>query len=208
MDNPSQTLLAQYANSPTLSALVESANEWIDPQGRIDSFADRVLDIKTAQGFGLDWWGKIVGVSRVLNVPGNYEFFGFQNSDDHPFGQEPFYAESAANSFSLTDDAYRRLIMAKAMANISAGTIENINALLQYLFKDVGPAYVLDLLDMRMRYVFEGDLSASDAAIISNSGVLPRPAGVLVEVLTFPAATFGFASDSYPFGDGVFYSRT
>jgi Protein of unknown function (DUF2612) len=208
MDNPEQTLLAQYANSPTISALVGYGNDWIDPQSSIDAFVSRVWDIKTAKGFGLDLWGKIVGVSRVLNVPGNYKFFGFENSDDNPFGQEPFYADSSANSFSLTDDAYRRLIMAKAMANISTGTCQNINKLLQYLFKDVGTAYVLDLLDMRMRYVFEGDLSAADAAIISNSGVLPRPAGVLVEVLTLPAATFGFASDSFPFGDGVFYSRT
>lgn len=208
MDNPNQTLLAQYANSPTISALVGYSNDWLDPQTNIDDFVSDVWDIKTARGFGLDLWGKIVGVGRVLNVPGNYQFFGFQNSDDNPFGQEPFYSESAANSFSLTDDAYRRLIMAKAMANISAGTCQNINAMLQYLFKDVGPAYVLDMLDMRMRYVFEGDLSAADAAIISNSGVLPRPAGVLIEVITFPAATFGFASDSYPFGDGVFYSRT
>jgi Protein of unknown function (DUF2612) len=208
MDSPSQTLLAQYANSPTISALVDYANQWIDPQADINDFVSKVWDLKTASGFGLDLWGKIVGVSRVLNVPGNYQFFGFQNSDDNPFGQEPFYADSAANAFSLTDDAFRRLIMAKAMSNVSAGTCQSINTVLQYLFRDVGPAYVLDMLDMRMRYVFEGDLSAADAAIITNSGVLPRPAGVQIEVLTFPAATFGFASDSYPFGDGIFYSRT
>lgn len=208
MDNPSQTLQAQYANSPTISALVDYANQWLDPQANVNDFVADVWDLKTAKGFGLDIWGKIVGVSRVLNVPGNYEFFGFQGSDDQPFDQEPFYTESSANSFSLTDDAYRRLIMAKAVSNISAGTCENINALLQYLFQDVGAVYVLDLLDMRMRYVFEGDMSAADAAIIMNSGVLPRPAGVQVEVFTLPAVTFGFASDSYPFDEGVFYSRT
>ncbi len=207
MDNPSQTLLAQYANSPTLSALVEYANEWIDPRHSVDDFVANVWDINTAKGFGLDIWGKIVGVSRVLNVPGDYQFFGFQGSDNDPFDQEPFYTESAANSFSLTDDAYRRLILAKAMANISSGTCQDINATIQYLFRDVGPAYVLDLLDMRMRYVFEGEVSAADAAIIYTSGVIPRPAGVQIEVLIMPGASFGFASDSYPFGDGVFYSQ-
>lgn len=205
MDRPEQTLLAQYANSPTISGLVGYANEWLDPQANIDAFVSRIWDIKTAQGFGLDLWGKIVGVSRVLNVPGMYQFFGFEGSDDSPFGDQPFYADSSSNSFSLSDDAYRRLIMVKAMSNISAGTCENINAMLAYLFGDTGPAYVLDLLDMRMRYVFEGDLSAADSAIITSSGVLPRPAGVQIEIVQIPAATFGFASDSAPFGEGTFY---
>lgn len=57
-------------------ALIESMNEWIDPAADFQSFYDYVWNVDTAQGFGLDDWGKIVGVSRYLQVP-ETDYFGF-----------------------------------------------------------------------------------------------------------------------------------
>ncbi|MCS6515083.1 DUF2612 domain-containing protein [Burkholderia thailandensis] len=62
MDNVLQTVLAQYANSPTLIQLVQNMNGYIDPSADIDAFYDNVWNIQTAVGRGLDIWGKIVGL--------------------------------------------------------------------------------------------------------------------------------------------------
>ena len=97
-----------------------------------------------------------------------------------PFNVAPF-RNSRANqleTYSLSDTAYRKLIMAKALANISATTIPSLNRILNKLFPNRGRCYVQDLGDMAIKYVFEFKLQAFEVAIIEVSGVMPKPAGV------------------------------
>ena len=64
-----QTVISQYANSPVLLALLRRLNTALDQAANIEQFYTLVWDLRTAVGYGLDVWGRIVGVNRVLRVP-------------------------------------------------------------------------------------------------------------------------------------------
>jgi hypothetical protein len=183
--NVRRTVLSQYANSPIMLAIIDGLAEAIELQPFINDFILWLWDIDTAQGFGLDVWGRIVGVQRSLYIT-DEPYLGFSASTDAvPFGQGAFYnAARISPNFSLSNAAYRQLIMAKAALNISNSSIPAINAILRALFPDYGNVYVRDNGDMTMTYVFGSALSKIDYAIVTQSGVLPRPAGVSVTVET------------------------
>lgn len=72
------TVMRQYSNSATLLALLDSFDQWVDLTKFTDDFLAYVWNIDTAQGFGLDILGRILGRSRYFEVaqsPGNN--FGF-----------------------------------------------------------------------------------------------------------------------------------
>jgi hypothetical protein len=176
--------VSQYANSPILLALIASFAANVDQTQNIDAFYDNVWNVLTAQGYGLDVWGRIVGVSRVLTL--TTKFFGFEEAGDasvDPFNTSPFYTGLAANSnFSLSDSAYLSLILAKAAANIWDGSIPQLNAILRILFPGQ-VAYVVDGLNMTMQYVFGFALTPVQSAIANSVGILPRPTGVSSSVV-------------------------
>jgi hypothetical protein len=95
------------------------------------------------------------------------------------------------------------------MANITDCTIQNLNKLLKYLYGDKGAPFVADGLDMSMRYVFPFYLQESDIALLTKSGVIPRPSGVKVSAIIIePSSTFGFnEAGGQPFGQGAFFTE-
>lgn len=175
-----QTIISQYANSPILTGIIESLADSLDQSGNLEQFYNLVWNIETAQGWGLDVWGRIVGVRRVLRVPVPGTYLGFQQDDDaRPFGYGIWYGlGSSSDNYTLTDDAYRRLILAKAALNITDASIPSINRILMALFTSYGNVYVRDDGGMEMTYVFSAPLTAVDYAIVTQSGVLPKPIGV------------------------------
>jgi hypothetical protein len=181
--DPIAATLSQYANSPILMALIDAFSSAADQQQNINSFYDLVWNIDTAQGFGLDIWGRIVGVSRALFVP-NAEYLGFVGAtDEFPFGSGVFYgAGTSTPNYLMADDAFRRVILAKAALNITNASIPAINAILMALFPGYGNVYVRDNRDMTMTFVFGAAPSKIDYAIATQSGVLPKPCGVAFTV--------------------------
>lgn len=220
MLNVDKTVISQYANSPTLSQLIKNMTAYLDPRANILAFYNTVWNVNTAQGFGLDIWGRIVGVSRVIPIPGSSGAFGFETAD-RPFDWQnfgstlpagkggPFFnGQINTGGFTLLDDAYRTLILTKALANITATTAPALNALIQNLFPGRGVAFVIDRGNMAMTYVFEFQLTTIEYAILAYSGVLPHPAGVLVNVVVIPSGFLGFkeqGAPDVPFGQGPFY---
>lgn len=94
MQNIQQTILSQYSSSPTIGSLIEGWNQALDPSTLIDAWYADVWDLDTAQGYGLDVWGRIVGVSRVLKVTSS-KYFGFSEANDlteEGFNSAPFFA--------------------------------------------------------------------------------------------------------------------
>jgi len=186
MQNFLQTVISQYINSPTLMQLIKNFNQYIDPTTNLNNFYNMIFNVDTAQGYGLDCWGRIVGVNRVLQVTQGL-FFGFQEAGSGaylPFNQGQFYTgQPTTSNYALSDDAFRTLIFAKALANISDGSIPSINQILINLFGTMGNCYVQDNNDMSLTYVFDFTPSAVDQAIIENSGVLPRPTGVSTSII-------------------------
>ena len=194
--NWDETLLSQYVDSPTLVGLLQSFNDAVDPTINIASFYSNIWNVATAVGNGLDIWGQIVGVSRYLQVSAS-NYLGFEEAytaptattGPQPFGQAPFGSGTAlTTTFALADAQYRRLILVKAAANISNLSIPSINALLQAEFSTsdginpYGSAYVINSGSMSFQYHLTFVPSAVQIAIINNSGVFPRPAGVSVSL--------------------------
>jgi hypothetical protein len=214
MLNVERTIISQFANSPTLTQLIQNMNEYIDPRVNVQAFIDFVWNVDTAQGFGLDFWGKVVGVSRLLKIPANTKTFGFSNTDFPPdwapFNQGTFYnGGGGGQAFILPDDVYRTLILTKALANIVATTAASFNQLLRNLFPGRGVCYVLDNGSMSMTFYFEFDITSAEYAILTQSGALPHPAGVRFNVVVIPAGVFGFeemGAGAEPFDQGTFYT--
>lgn len=217
MQEYQRTIISQYADSPTINRLIEDFNDVIDPNANFQAFYDLIWNVETAVGYGLDVWGRIVGISRILTISAG-DYFGFAEAGDaFGFGQAPYYAGAPTTSnYTLTDEAYRALIFAKAAANITDCSIPAINRILLELFPRRGNCYVTDgpnntdfpcfgfaeagdalpfgegvygdflpnlsSVNMTLTYVFDFPLEPFELAIVSTSGVLPKPVGVLASV--------------------------
>lgn len=213
MQNWDETILSQYANSPTIIALISSFNDAIDPSDDLDNFYADVFNVLTAVGVGLDIWGQIVGVSRILTVNGGKNF-GFDEATTvsaDPFGQSALYqGKPATSNFSLSDDAYRTLILVKALSNISGCSISTYNTMLMTLFPNRGNAYVSNTGGMNARLTFEFILQPFEVAILKQSGAFAPPTGVQFEIMDLDIPTsFGFeeaGSSSAPFNTGIFFA--
>lgn len=179
MDNKSY-ILSQYAHSPNLLNLIKGFEEMIGVKGDIEQFYTNIFSITTANTMGLNVWGKILNIPRILKVDGiNYE---------------------------LENGLYRLLLLTKAMANVSDCTIPNLTRLLNFLFKDRGAVYVFDAGIMSMKYVFDFYLTDQERAILTIPGIPPKPTGVglIIEELPRPKL-FGFYKTGFqPFNQGVF----
>lgn len=200
--------MRQYASSPTIQQLVADRQNYFSPTWQ-DQFYNVVWNVDTAQGFGLDIWGRIVGVGRNIQIP-NVNYFGFTTSPAQswqPFNQGSFYTGPAVTqTFTLADEAYRVLILTKALSNIADTTSPGLNRVLQNLFAGRGRCWVNDLGSMAIRFVFDFALEPWEQSVLTYGGVIPRPAGVSATIAQIPPMTFGFAeaADSYqPFNVGT-----
>ncbi len=204
MQNLESTIASQYANSPTLLAILTAINAWVDNAAALASFYAQYLNISTAFGVGLDRIGRIVGVSRVFTLTAG-QYFGWSNSSAGANGdswgtaganggQLPWYAgPSAANNYALTDQAYRQVLLAKMALNITSGSVPATNAVLQRLFVTdsfvagrTGQVYVQDGCNMTVEYValVTPALTGVEGAILAAAGLFPKPTGVVISVVT------------------------
>lgn len=142
-----RTIISQYANSPIITTLITNFEQYLEQDFDFTAFFDYIWNVNTAQGYGLDVWGRIVNVSRTLTISSGSPFLGFAEAGApaESFGFGGFYDGSdITTNFDLADDAYRTLIFAKALSNICDGSIPAINQLLMTLFPNRGNAFVID----------------------------------------------------------------
>lgn len=203
-----KTIMSQYANSPRLMHIIRSLWDALDPNRFTSDFYRLVMDIPSANGYGLDIWGRIVGISRTVTfVNPQGEYLGFADGF-YPFDERPFSAPgSGSDTWELSNDAFRELILLKALSNIVYATAPNINALMRSMFDR--PCYCLITGHMQMRYVFEFELSPYQRHLVYNTDILPRPCGVDISIIinADTSGIFGFyGSGLQPFGQGVFYN--
>ena len=210
-----QTIVSQYANSPIIDSLILAFDAAVDQTNNYEALFDNIWNVDSAVGYGLDVWGRIVGISRVLHIP-TLNYFGFQEAGAVGFGGAPFFSGVPATTNYVLDDAtYLNLILAKAAANITNGSIPAMNAILMALFPGRGNCWVSDgpppsdyfgfqesgtaqgfgqgpfyggqtIPRMVIQYNFNFILSNVDLAII-NSGVLPKPVGVAASIAIVPS---------------------
>ncbi|MDL2315523.1 DUF2612 domain-containing protein [Desulfovibrio sp. OttesenSCG-928-A18] len=206
---------SQYAASARILALAAACQEEVCPEADVGLFFRTMFDIYTAEGVGLDNWGMILQMGRVIPGPYLGPCFGFDGSELHPFSRYPFAPDTASEdgavALRLDDEAYRLLLLYKAMANISASTAQAQNDLLAALvgtgIADLpGAAYVLEVDTMVIRWVFEDSLDAIQLAVFRVAGALARGAGVGWELYALnPGAVFGFDGGNWqPFNQAPF----
>ena len=204
-----EPVISQYAASPRITSLLVRQAALLDPGKDLMLWYDSMFNPRSAEGAGLDNWGRIVGIGRMLRVQ-NTEFFGFSYQGLNPMDQAPFWNDADAEGmYPLSDEAYRFLIFYKAMTNIGRGDMASLNAMLQLLFEEEhGPnaCFVLETGPMEIKAVFLFELTAYEQSLLSSYGLLDRPAGVGFSWLQInPFATFGFSgSGLQPFDRGVF----
>jgi hypothetical protein len=205
-----KTIITQYQrDGSNLCDIIERIRLGLSVDNDIQAFYDNFFNINTAKGYWLDVWGVIVGVDRYLQVQSETSNFGFEEAADLPFNDGVFYnGVATTDTFALSDDIFRRLLIAKAMANIAACDAFSLNSILTYFFAGRGKCYVTQPANMIMNYVFEFYLEAWEKALFTQHKIFPRPAGVLVNALELPGELWGFneAFDYQPFNDGIFYS--
>ena len=183
------TIISQYANSPTLLQLLDNFWQQVNPDADFANFYEYVWNVETAQGFGLDILGRIVRMSRtVQNVPAIWP------------------VTVAPGTVSLTDDQYRRAILIKALTNVSDSAIPSMNRQMLLLAAGRGNGFVRNLGDMHIQYTFYFAPEPYEYAIIADGNIAIRPAGVgFKNSFTInPYFGFGEAESWQPFDQGVF----
>lgn len=214
-DLVSYAIQSQYSASQKMLLLAAACQKRISPEKDIDLFYRKMFDIYTAEGFGLDNWGVILQMGRVIPGPYLGPCLGFDGSQLSPFNQHPFAPDAGSHTLNvairLDDEMYRLLLLYKALANISPSTAAAQNYLLAMLTGIgisalPGTAYALEVDTMVIRWVFEDSLNATQLAVFKVAGTLARGAGVGWELYTInPRKAFGFDGGRWqPFGQAPF----
>lgn len=172
----------QYNNAPAINSLTQAKQQWYDlNQTQFwNDWVSNVLNIQTANDYGLAIWGGLLQIPRTYLVNGE--------------------------NITLTTNQYRTVILARLKLLKMRVTVPEINKLLQFLFGQYGKAYVIDNYDMTMTYRFNFNLTDLQLAVLQNVTLLPRPAGVKIEIITLGDKVFGFNGSGEPFDQAQFAS--
>ena len=212
MQYPEAPVQSQYAASPTIRKLVDGFNAELDPRSDIQLFFDKIFNPATAQGVGLDYWARIVGVERNVYVEDLSENFGFFITGEQewqPWDQGVFYSPETAKrgSYRIDDTAFRKFVFWKALANISTADCYTLNRLLTKLFDN--PVIVTEIDTMQIRMTTTRPLEDWQEAVLLQYGLYGKPAGVGYEFWTIETPVIGFVIDGQnymPLGQAPFFS--
>jgi hypothetical protein len=171
----------QYNNAPAINSLINAKQNWfnINQTEFWNNRVNNVLNITTANDYGLSVWGALLQVPRIYLVNGT--------------------------NTSLSTNQYRTVILARLRLLHTRATVPEINKLLKFLFGQYGKAYVIDNFDMTITYKFNFNLSALQLAVLQTVNLLPRPAGVQAIIEAYDGTVFGFnGSGAQPFDNAPF----
>ena len=72
-----ETVQSQYATSKRMRAVIDAFWQAINPKSDIDLLYTKLVNPRTAEGYGLDVWGRIVAIGRsYLAVDDDTPYFG------------------------------------------------------------------------------------------------------------------------------------
>lgn len=206
------TIQSQYSASKHICNLVNAFWESINPEADIELIYNKMINPLTAEGVGLDVWGRIVAAGRTfLAKDTTLPYLGFdpiklKNDRLDDFNNAPFYTE-VNGQLRLSDEAYRTYIFIKAMINIGNSSLADLNRMLRTLFPKAN-IKILHISTMVLRLLIRSNFSIADRTALLNLPWLP--AGVGLECYQVIAPTFGFkGSNLKNFGNSTFstYSR-
>ena len=203
-----ETVQSQYATSKRMRAVIDAFWQAINPKSDIDLLYKKLVNPRTAEGVGLDIWGRIVAIGRsYLAVDDDTPYFGFdppegvKNERLNSFGNAPFYKQ-VMGKVRLADTMYRTYVFLKALINISNSSLASLNQAVKLLFPDAD-IQILHTGTMVLRVLALSPLSESDKAALDNLSWIP--AGVGLEMYQVITPTFGFAGTGLKnFNNGTF----
>lgn len=177
-----KSLLWQYDGASKLKQLLENRQEFYDASTKdfLNSFIKNVLNLKTANTFGLNIWGNFLKIER------------------------PTYIDDDGNRVFYSDEQYRLLLLAKVLKFNKRPTVANINEFLAQLYENGG--FVDDLNNMELYYTIFSLPVKIDELQNRLDDFFLRPAGVKITVQPIILEdTFGFdGSELQPFNQGNF----
>jgi hypothetical protein len=194
-------LAVQYKESTKLIAYIEALLVEADTLEAVfqSLLADRWID--TAEGVNLDILGAIVGQPRILIDATILSYFGYLTAPGaQSFGSvlDPALGgrfrgvdEATAGNRGLTDEEYRVFIRARVIKNSTLTTIQEIIDAIKFV---VGVEQVI-LVEGTTFYTIQigKELTTNEKIFISNTDLIPKPAGVGVGYQEYDAtAAFGF----------------
>lgn len=206
------TIQSQYSASKHICNLVNAFWESINPEADIELIYNKMINPLTAEGIGLDVWGRIVAAGRTfLAKDESLPYFGFdpvklKNERVADFNHAPFYTE-VNGQLRLSDEAYRTYIFVKAMINIGKSSLADLNKMLHTMFPKAD-IQILHISTMTLRLLMRSNVASADIAALLNLPWLPT--GVGLEFYQVITPTFGFkGSNLKNFGNSTFstYSR-
>ena len=203
-----ETVQSQYATSKRMRAVIDAFWQAINPKSDIDLLYKKLVNPRTAEGYGLDVWGRIVAIGRsYLAVDDGTPYFGFdppegvKNERLNTFGNAPFYKQ-IYGKVRLADPMFRTYVFLKALINIGDSSLASLNQAVKLLFPDAD-IQILHTGTMVLRVLILSPLSESDKAALDNLPWLP--AGVGLEIYQVITPTFGFAGTGLQnFDNGTF----
>ena len=185
--NARNVILWQYDNAPNFNALIAMKQNFYDDA--VSDFWERwivdVLNIQTANEFGLTLWGFLLNLER------------------------PLYTNADGELVPIPTESYRLLLNAKLYKNSHAPTFSNVNTFIRQIFFNHpdNKSYVQDNLNMSITYILDFFPTAEEEIVLKLNDFLPRPSGVKIASITPipPQETFGFdGSGLQSFNNGVF----
>jgi hypothetical protein len=201
-----RAVLWQYNDATRLQSLLQSKQDWYNDNfsGFWNDWVRDVFDLRTANDFGLQVWAIILNFPLIVEAapddPGK-PIWGF-SIERKNFNNGNFAGTSASR---LTTDQKRLILQLRYFQLVTKGTVPEINEFLAYIFRDLGPVYVADGLQMDCLYVFGFPLTSDLEQVISQYDLLPRPAGVKSDfVILLDASGWGFGRYHENFNNGNF----
>lgn len=185
--NARNVILWQYDNAPNFNALIAVKQNFYDDavSDFWERWIDDVLNIQTANEFGLTLWGFLLNLER------------------------PLYTNADGELVPIPTESYRLLLNAKLYKSSHAPTFSNVNTFIRQIFfnRPDNKSYVQDNLNMSITYILDFFPTAEEEIVLKLNDFLPHPSGVKIASITPipPQETFGFeGSGLQPFNNGVF----
>lgn len=175
--NLQKTILWQYDNAEKLTSLINQKQAWykINVTDFIANFFVNIFNLKTANDFGLNIWGKILNFPRqVIN-------------------------KNDSSIIDLTTEQYRFLLIGQILKFNMSCTLPEINSYLRLIFNQENNdnIYVVDNHNMTITYYITPEYISNEIKnLVLNYDFLPAPAGVLAIVNMGSYVTLTFTKNS------------
>ena len=170
-----RVIQSQYAGSPRLKSLTVTCWSLLNPESSIGLMYEHMIDPWTADGAGLDVWGRIVATARRI------------------------YA--AGESVILDDYTYRKYIFVKALFNLTNSSLASINFFCGQLISSGVRVLHTDTMVLTVLVTEIVDPQALQAFL----NLRWSPTGVGVKIYYVLGPVFGFnGSGLHPFNQAPF----